>query len=161
LKYFSILLLLASCGHSDHWEVSHIQTGNASYDSSKLVYPAQNPVSGVDLEILKVAGEMHAYLQVHSQIIPAYLGNPKEAFVTLYIDQQPFFGVAARHEGGQRLLLSPELQTLLFEALEKNKSVKIELEGFSAVVQPEDFPKYLGELSSPPFRNPFYLPVRI
>jgi hypothetical protein len=160
--YCALLLLwLCSCGKRDNWQVSYIQTGNRSYDSSKLTYFSADPVNGVDLEILKVEDQLRAYLHVHTQTIPSYLGNPKEAFVTLYIEGQPFFGVAARHEGGQRVLLSPELQATLLEALQERKNVTIALEGFSTLILAENFKNHLKAFGSVPMRNPFHFPVSL
>jgi len=154
-----VVLLLSSCSSSDSWAVSYLDGKGRS--SSKLVYAARDIVNGVDLEFLRVGEELHTYLQVHSQMIPAFNGNAKEALVTFNINGTTHSGVAYRHEGGQRILLPEPLQNLLIEALKENKSVKIELQGYQATIEPGEFHKRLGDLNSNPIRNPFNIPLNL
>ena len=156
-----LLLLLCSCAQNDNWTVSHIQTGNEAFNSSKLEFPAHDTVNGIDLEFLCVQGKTHAYLQVHSQTIPAYQGNPKESIVSLQIGETTFSDTAHRHQGGQRLLLSDALQEHLLKALNENKSVIIRLEGYKTIVDAEQFSKHFEEFQSSPIRNPFQLPFKL
>jgi len=155
------LFLLCSCTQNDNWAVNHIQTGNEAFNSSKLSFPTHDAVNGIDLEFLCVQGKVHAYLQVHSQTIPPYQGNPKEAVVTLQMGETTFSGIAHRHEGGQRLLLSDSLQEHLLKALKENKSVTIRLEGYKTVVAAEQFSEHFEEFQGSPIRNPFQLPFKL
>ena len=155
------LLLLCSCAQNDNWTVDHIQTGNEAFSSSKLSFPTHDAVNGIDLEFLRVEGQLHTYLQVHSQAIPPYQGNPKEALVTLQMGETTFSGIAHRHEGGQRLLLSNPLQEYLLKALQDQTSVTIRLEGYKTVVATEQFLEHFAEFQGSPIRNHFQLPFKL
>lgn len=155
------LLLLCSCVQKDNWMVSHIKTGSEAFNSSKLSFPTQDAVNGIDLEFLCVEGKVHTYLQIHSQTIPAYRGNPKEALVTLQMGEETFSDVAHRHEGGQRLLLSDISQQHLLKALQDKTSVTIRLEGYKAIVASEQFLEHFKEFQDSPIRNPFQLPFKL
>jgi len=138
-----------------------MQTGDAAYDSTKLLYAAKDPVNGVDLEMLQIGGALIAYLQVHSQVVPPYRGNGKEALVTLKVDDQVTSGIAERHEGGQRLRLTRDLQEQLLEALQAQKSVQLQLEGYQAFISAEDFPEHFKTFQKTKVRNPFQLPFKL
>lgn len=123
-----------------------MQTGSRAFNSSKLFFPSSDSLSGIDLEFLSFQGKIYAYLQVHFQAIPPYQGNPKEALVTLQIEEKTFTGIGYRHEGGQRLLLSLPLQEQLLSALKNRQSVTIRLEGYKVTVVGNQFPEHFKGL---------------
>lgn len=163
MKYLLIpvLIFLAACAKTNNWAVSHIQTGDAEFDSSKLSFPTHDAVNGIDLEMLCIHGQVRSYLQVHSQTVPPYQGNLKKALVTLQIGDETFTETAFRHEGGQRIRLSATLQDRLLAALKENKSVTIRLEGFKTVISAEEFLNRFKEFQGSPIKNPFQLPFKL
>jgi hypothetical protein len=116
-----------------------MRTGNTAYDSSKLCYRSADALNGIDLEFLNTHNALRLYLSVHAQPIPPYQGNPKQARVTLLVGEQKVECIAARHEGGGRLLLPEEFQETLIEIFKKNQLVTIELEGYTAQIDPAQF----------------------
>lgn len=156
-----LLFVLAGCAKTDNWAVDRIQAGDKQFDSAKLSFPTQDIVNGVDLELLCIQGKIRSYLQVHSQTIPPYQGDPKAALVLLQVGDETFAGIAFRHEGGQRVRLSENLQDRIISALKENKSVTIRLEGYKAVVSSQEFGKHFEEIQNFPIKNPFQLPFKI
>lgn len=150
-----LLLSFLSCNQSDSWQISRIETGTPKFDSSKLTYHSPDRSNGIDLEMLHTHQSLHFYLQVHSQTIPAYQGNPKEALVNITIGETKHALVAPRHEGGQRLLLPDSAHDIIITALKANQPIKIELEGYSASIDPAQFSEYFNEMQHPSlFRLP-------
>jgi len=156
-----LLLFLFSCQSSNSWEVSHIQTGNKSYNSARLSYPVHDIVNGVAVEMICAQGHVNTYLEVHSQTIPAYEGNPKEALVVMKIAGKSIKGIAYRHEGGQRLSLPLDLHELLITSLQNKQPVTIVLEGYYTKIDPEQFSEQYAQLHAEPFTNPFQLPFKL
>jgi hypothetical protein len=152
---------MTACTKSTPWQADHIHTGDAAYNSTKLSYPARDHVNGADLEMLLIGNSITSYLQVHSQTIPPYRGNPKEALVSIKVDDQVFSGVAQRHEGGQRVRLTLDLQEQLIQALQTKKSVQLQLEGYQSLIMADDFPKQFKKFQETPIRNPFQLPFKL
>ena len=157
-----LLLLLCSCGQNHRqnhcWALGYQKTGNAAYDSSKLCYRSADPINGIDLEFLHTRGALNLYLTVHAGPIPPYQGNPKQALVIFLIEKEKIECIAARHEGGGRLLLPPEIQETLVETFKKNESVLIQLEGYVAKIDPAHFLKNFTKMQkSTPLDIPFKL----
>lgn len=151
-------ILLFGCSKSDNWNVSHVRTGDKAYNSSKLSFAASDPINGIDVEMLKMQNSFRTYLQVHSHMIPAYKDNPKEAFVSLESEDGSVNGLAIRHEGGQRLLLSDVHQKFLLSHLIEKKPVTIRVEGYSITLNAENFSEHYEELQSPSLTIPFRIP---
>jgi hypothetical protein len=160
-KILFLCLFLFACGSQNSWEVSHLKTGNAESQSSRLSYPVQDIVNGIGIEMICVQGLVNTYLEVHSQTVPPYQGNPKEALIILKIEGKTYQGIAARHEGGQRVSLPPQLHKLLIEALQLRQPVTVMLEGYFATLEPKEFAEQYRELQAPPLKNPFQLPFRL
>jgi hypothetical protein len=158
---FFLLLFLSACESSKTWEVSHIQAGHKESISSRLSYPIRDIVNGIAVEMICAQGRVNTYLEVHAQTIPPYQGNPKEALVIMKVKDKTFQGIAARHEGGQRISLPPQLHQLLIESLQLNEPVTVMLEGYFTTLDPKEFPEQYQELQTLPIKNPFQLPFKI
>lgn len=154
-----LLLLLCSCAASHTWQISHLQTGSPDFDSSRIVCPSSNPVSGIDLELTRTDGQIFAHLHVHTETTLPYDENPKEALVRLSTPDHTFSGIAYRHEGGQRLLLPDALKDPLVQALTQGKDVTIELIGYRSLISAQGFAEAYASLQKTPFRNPLQPPV--
>lgn len=149
-----ILLLLASCAREDNWRVSYIRTGDADFNSSKLTYLSH----GIDLELMQTPIGFRSYLKVHSHPAAPHQGNPKKAFVSMQTEKDFLQDVAARHEGGQKIVLPPSLEEFLLTSLKEGKSVTIEISGYKITISPEAFEKRFHEMQNPPLHSPFHLP---
>jgi hypothetical protein len=135
---FSLFLLfLFSCQTKSAWHVTHL----SDTDSTRLSYAVQDIVNEVGVQICLIEGQMTTHLEVHSQMIPPYLGNPEEALVKMHIEGKQVSGVARRHDGGQRLTLPLHLQESLVESLKAGKNVILHLEGFSTKLDARQFPQ--------------------
>ncbi len=151
MKYLPlILLLLTSCASKDPWQVSYIQTGDFHYNSSKLSFQAKDRSAGIDVEMIYLQNTLYTYLYVHHQLIPPVQDNPKIAAITLETCDETFSGLGIRHEGGQKVQLSPELQQVLIHNLKEGKSVTVRLQGFSAELPSEKFTTYFKKLQKSP-----------
>ncbi len=153
------LFLLCSCGTQSSWQVSHLQTGNSAFDSSRVLFSSNDPVNGLDVELIRSDGQIFAYLQVHTQETIPYEDNPKEAIVRLIMQDKTIESIAHRHEGGQRLLLTEPLKQTLLDALKLEKDVTIELMGYRTTLSGKGFLDSYAALQKTPLRNPLQPPV--
>jgi hypothetical protein len=156
-----LLFFLFACQQSKSWEVSHVNAGSKEGGSARLSYPVRDTVNDIGIEMICAQGLVNTYLEVHSQTVPAYQGNPKEALVIMKIEGKTFQGIASRHEGGQRISLPPQLHQLLIESLQLHQPVTIMLEGYFITLEPKEFPERYRELQTPPLKNPFQLPFKL
>lgn len=154
-----ILLVLAlfGCATSSPWNVSYLQGAG----SSRLSSPAHDRVNGVGVEMVYTQNSLRTYLEVHSQTIPPYHGNDKEAIITLKTTDQTFHAIAHRHAGGQRLLLPADLQQILIDNLLSNQPVTIELQGYRETLSPEHFSDKYHRIKKPSLNVPIQLPFKI
>jgi hypothetical protein len=152
-------LFLVGCATKGNWKLSHVQSGSAKFNSSKLTYLASDKLNGIDLEILCTQTSSHAFVNVHSHPIKPYKGDPKVAYLTVRIGEESIPCLAARHEGGHRLLLPQEIQDAIIQALYEQKTIVLETSGYKSELEPQDFSKKYQKLKKPPsFSNPFHLP---
>ncbi len=161
MKLFTlfILSLLASCSHSDPWAFNRIDSGDPQFNSTKLTYYSQDPINGIDLEFTHTCDAIRTYLNVHSLPIPPSKEDPKATKGHLTIGSDSFSFLAYRHEGGQRLLLPPEIAERIIAGLRECKSIQIKVPGYSVAIEGKEFEKKFGQLGHTPLlRNPFHLP---
>ncbi len=154
------LLIFAGCNSKDRWSTHYVQADETQYASSKITYPALDKVNGMDVEMLMTQGKLYTYIHVHSQTLPVDPHNPKEIKLHIKTEEKIVEGIAYRHEGGQRALLSEALQTALIDALTKEKNVTLEVAGFSTELSSETFSDHFQELEKTPVKNPFHLPFK-
>ena len=157
-EWIPLCFVLACCTQTTDWNVSYLTAGSKEFNSAKLFLPAKDPVNGMDVEFLQTKLGVRAYLQVHSHPTVPYEGNTHETWVRLKTDQDQLNGPAVRHEGGQRIFLSPPMQEFLLSSLKKGKVVVIELTGYKATVSAQGFKKEFEEMQNPPFNFPIHLP---
>ncbi len=159
-SFFILGLLLASCGSSSHWVSDQIHSEQKQHCSTKLCYLSQDPVHGIDLELVQTQEQLRAYLVVHSTPVPAYQKDPKQALLKITINSETSASPIYRFEGGQRFLLPPELACPLIEALKNNHEVSLSLSGYRTLIKPEDFSSKFEHFQHPfPLQNPFHLPL--
>ncbi len=154
-----LLVLLSACRHSDRWAYNQIESGDKQFNSTKLSHHTSDLVNGLDLEFMRIAGEIRTYLNIHSLPIPSSKEDPKttSGFLTIGSEKHPF--QAFRHEGGQRLLLPKEISELIIQALSHNLPVHIKVFGYSSTITAEGFePKFQKMMKDSHLQNPFHLP---
>lgn len=157
----AVLLALCACSRSDHWAMDRIETGDKDFDSSKLAYRSPDPLRGIDLEFIRTKEALRLFIAVHSQPVPASVENPKEAKVWLTVGEKREVFSAARHEGGQRLLLPDLLCDAIVSALKAGKTVTLSLQGYTSKIEPKEFSAHFKKLDKPPLFSPSLLKARL
>jgi hypothetical protein len=150
---------LSACQNRDRWAYNQIESGDKKFNSTKLSHFTSDLVNGLDLEFMRIAGEVRTYLNVHSLPIPSSKEDPKttSGFLTIGSEKYPF--QACRHEGGQRLLLPQDISNILIEALSNNQTVHIKVFGYASSITAEGFePKFQKMMKDSHLQNPFHLP---
>lgn len=155
------LLILASCQSDSPWRVSHVEGSRPKFASVRLSYATKDIVNGVGVEIVCTQGALRTYVDVYSQQIPPYQENENQAKVSLITAETTTETTAHRHEGGQRLTLTQDVQQLLIEALLQGKPVTLQLEGYATTLDPERFKEAYDKLQTSPFKNHFQLPFKL
>jgi hypothetical protein len=160
LCLFALLTaMLTSCRSGSRWSLDRVESGSSAFNSTKLIFPAGDPIHGIDVEFLNTSKNLYVYLNVHSTPIPALKDDPKHAFVILTIGSEKHRFEAVRREGGQRLLLPEEAVNLLIGSLQKDLPIEIKISGYSAQLTASDFSEKFKKMQQNPlFPNPFHLP---
>lgn len=161
IKKLAVLLFLWGCQSSPTWVVSHQEGAEKQFESARLTYPVRDKVNEVAVEMIYAKESTRTYLSVLSHKIPPYQGNPKEARVTLKIADQTLQGVAYRHQGGQRASLPQELQEVLIQHLLAGTPVTVQLDGYSTILEPEQFALSYQEMQKMPLNIPVQLPFKL
>jgi hypothetical protein len=149
----SALFLLSGCAKREAWEVSTIRTGD-EHHSSKLSCASRDPVNGIDLDFLMVAGELSVYLTVHSRPVPSYPLDEKTALVKLVSEDRKKIFLAIRREGGQRLLLPESIHAFILDSLKQGKPLLVQVCGYQAKIEPNNFNKQYHEFLEPSSLKP-------
>jgi hypothetical protein len=156
-----LFLFLWGCTPSSEWLVSHQKGSQKEFNSSRLSYPIRDKVNGIGVEMVYVKNSLRTYLEVHSQTIPPYKNNSKEALVRIKTAEKTIHGIAHRHEGGQRATLPSHLQEIVVDNLIKGSKVTLELIGYSTTLEPRDFALAYQEMQKAPINIPIQLPFKI
>lgn len=159
--HYLLLLFLCGCSASPTWQVSHQKGSQKEFDSSRLSYPLHDKVNGIGVEMVFVKNSLRTYLEVHSQTIPPYRNNPKEALVKITAGEKTHHGIVHRHQGGQRVTLPEELQDVVVSYLLEGSPVKLELIGYSTMLQPSDFSLAYQQLKEKPLNLSIQFPFKL
>lgn len=155
------LLLFCGCQSTKSCDVVHLDGADPAFSSARLTFPIRDKVHGIGVHMISTPGQISTYLEVHLQTIPPYRGDPKEGLVKITMNGKTLRSTAYRHEGGQRLSLSPEMNYLLIEALQNHHPVTLELEGYSTTLDPQDFSEQYEKLQTAPLKNRLQLPFKL
>lgn len=155
------LVLLCGCGTPSAWQLSRQEGSREEFNSARLSYPVRDRVNGVGVEMVYTLNSFRTYLEVHSQIIPPHLGNPKEAAVRMKTPLTTICAIAHRHQGGQRLSLPQELHDTLVSHLLQGTPVTIELVGYSTTLQPSDFAIAYQKMQKKSLNIPIQIPFKL
>lgn len=132
-------MIFISCSSKGHWQHTSMNSGSTLHSSTRLSYAPPSSSSKLQLEIMQYKGEKRGYLCSSSHPIPCLEGNPKQAFVTLKIQDEVFSYIAIRHEGGQRVLLPSTAIEKILSSLEKGEKATLEVPGAKIILLPEGF----------------------
>ena len=157
----SVLLHLCGCRSDNSWAFSRIDSQETQFNSTKLTFASQDPIHGIDLELVSINQQLHLYLNVHSVPIPSLKTDPQYAAVRITIGtQESQLFEALRREGGQRLLLPETAMHLIIDSLKNHIPVHIAIHGYQTSIEPTGFLKYYQQMHKQPlFQNPFHLPI--
>lgn len=144
-----LAILFSSCNRSDPWRNLSIKTGNANFNSSKLLYPATNFSHDLEIEFLYTAQRLHAYINVYSETIPPHQGDDKVAALSLAVKDHHYEILVDRLAGGQRLKIPEESLTFFINLLEKHSYVILGLkDGYKTRINAKDFKKHFKILKA-------------
>jgi|GEM_PF-2789930 len=135
------LLLFASCQRHSQWQCTHVK--ETACESSRILYRSEDPVQGIDIEMIHTDGELSTYLQVHSE--PLFV-TEKTSPVVIKSIRGEMSSMATSHRGAQRVRLNDDLQTELISALKEGYLVDIELSGYRETIDPSRFQKVFARL---------------
>lgn len=154
-------VLFCGCQSTKSCDVVHLDGADPAFNSARLSFPIRDKVHGIGVQMISTPGQISTFLEVYIQTIPPYQGNPKESLVKLKLNGRTLRGIAYRHEGGQRLTLSPEMNHFLIDALHNRHPVTLELEGYSTTLDPQDFSEQYAKLQTAPTKNRLQLPFKL
>lgn len=127
-------LAFVSCSSSSSpWYLEKSITSNASYNSSRLVFPVQDDARGVELEIVCGSYGSRMYLNVFSLPLQEY----SELILTIEGVEERFLIECL--QGGQRLLLHQDIAERIIDAFLADQSVAVVLGRYQSVFTPEGF----------------------
>jgi hypothetical protein len=137
-NYLLVLLLLGGCASSpDFWHADAIATGNALYDSSRLIY--DSPHSHLKLEFLKTGKDTAAYLFLDQFRFTPQSPDSRSTEVTFTIGETVLQESIYLREGRMRLKLSTELTERIIFALQEGKQVAIVANELKETIDPGSF----------------------
>ncbi|MBS0620780.1 MAG: hypothetical protein JSS61_04905 [Verrucomicrobia bacterium] len=125
----ALILFAAGCEKPTDWESSQITSHAKEHCSSRLYYCSQDPVGGIDVEVIETAEHLRAYLIIHSSPIPSERAIAHFDFGDKTLDS-PLHPL----QGGQRFLIPDAVQEILLASLRAGKSVQIKLAGYEALI---------------------------
>jgi hypothetical protein len=153
-----VLCLLTACTKQGQWSQEKIHSHCEAFTFSKVRGRSSNPVHGLDIEFIRFADNIKAYLIIHSTPIPCTICPGDKASLHIQIEQEDFAFHAERLEGGQRFLLTEEASELLIDTFLAGKDIIITLPGYRSFIQAEGFSKHFKKIERRTWENPFHLP---
>lgn len=137
------LFLLTSCYHAGpKWCLDLPREGCCQ--SGRLKFPAAEPCTGVNFEIIRSGEYNWGYLSVLSFAIPA--GEDAMTPVTITAGDQSFTFFARRLEGCQKLLLPDEGLDMIINWLMTGHTIHICFDRYQTTLYSQDFNRRYKEL---------------
>lgn len=126
----------------------HLDTGIDQFDSSRLAYLSSDKINGIDLEFFFIQDGLKSYLVTHSRPIPSSRDDSHLSQAVVQTQGKTHTFLIHRLKGGQKLLLTQEMQELLLSLLSRDEPLTLKLEGYQEVIQPGQFKSYLAKMGS-------------
>jgi len=152
------LCLLTACAKQGQWSQEKIHSHCEAFTFCKVHARSNDPVRGLDIEFIRFADGIKAYLIIHSTPIPCTICPSEKAPLHIQVDQEDFIFHADRLEGGQRFLLSQEACQFLIATFLAGKDAFITLPGYRSLIQAQGFSNYFYKIEKRTWENPFHLP---
>jgi len=106
-----------------------LKAGSQAFNSAKLLYPATNFSHDLEIEFLYTADQLHAYINVFLEAIPAYEHDEKSALIRIETKSGVHQLLVHRLSGGQRLKIPEDLLETFLSYFEQNSSLSLKLQG--------------------------------
>ncbi len=141
-----LTLLCWSCQTKENWSYEAVKNRLSKHGMARLVYPADTPTKGIELEIVRHGESLKGYLNLEQFSFPSLEENSQKTEVL--INQTPF--VFDRLAGGQRLTLSEESLDFIVESLTSGKNVTISVAHFFQEIPSRAFTSRMEKLLQKP-----------
>jgi len=106
---------------------------------AKAVLPALNTFNGLQGELLLIGTKLQLYLNALSLQIPYLPNDEMHAGVTIAIEDQEYYFIADRFEGGQKVLLSDDALQIIINALLEGYFIDISIGRYETTLSPDNF----------------------
>lgn len=88
IRLFFLFLLLAGCSNPSGWKYDEIVTGDATFDSTRLVY---SPLSGYPpfkIELFKMNGEIEGFVYITQHRLNPQADDPGKILISLQLEER-------------------------------------------------------------------------
>ncbi|HSW73181.1 MAG TPA: hypothetical protein VLG44_07250 [Chlamydiales bacterium] len=144
IKRLAIVFLFASCSSvKSDWSYQKMPASRSEFASKKLTCKGKNKFHGLEFELLHYQDKTKGYINIFSQKVPSHEGL---ASIALQIEEMAYEELVPLLKGEQKLLLSDKIIDLIVTALKEGKKVKVSLEGYEDVLEPQDFITHIKKL---------------
>lgn len=114
-----------------------IATGEAQFDSSRLVYTT--PASHLNVEFLRIGDGIHGTIALDRFSFTPLKNDPRSTDLVLAINGENFNYTIPLRKGGMKAALTPEITAKIILALQEGKEVAILVAGASQILTPQSF----------------------
>lgn len=134
-----MLFLTLGCSQKQSWQLDSIASGNAIFDSARLIY-ADAGQSPLRLEIIRLGEEEEGFISLLRYRFTS------SAETACFIEAQFVINGECRQarlpllEGSMKLRIPPSVTEKLIEALQEGHKIDILLDGFKQEIDPTGFP---------------------
>ncbi len=133
-------LLLFGCSTETPWELSSIPAGEKAFDSARLCYAPEDPLSGMSLELYYSNGNVVGYLSSSSRRFTQKTAEIRFGSETITVSLDI-------HEGQMRAHLPDQCTVRAIRALQEGQSVSIMIGSQAQVFRPERFATLYHQLT--------------
>lgn len=135
---FTLFFLFLSCQCQPLWIFEKTVTCRSDFNSGVLFYPAEDPITNLELEITQTGSGLYAYINVFAcPILSTTQDHQVEVSVTINSEENCF--LADILTGGQRLLLPDDARDLIIGALLDGMAVDVRAGPYRQNVSPDGF----------------------
>lgn len=151
LLLLSLIFFLSACAPDcRRWEIDVTdETCLPLYNSGRMSL-ATGPCDNLELELDRGSSGLRMYINVFAMALPHSQEDDQKTNVNVEILDETWTVLAERLQGGQRLLLPPEIADIIVDALLSNQLVNISVGRYHAEILSAGFKKHYDELLSIP-----------
>jgi|GEM_PF-2546417 len=153
------ILSFCSCNKHNQWVTQKVHADSKNFCSTKLSYPTENPLAGIDLELLKTEQTLDMFLAIHNRPIPSRPDSPNKIPLKIESKSRTLSTEVIRHAGGQKFTVEPSDREFILECLNSQEVISLVLPGYKTTIDPNGFLQSYERFIHPTsLRNPFHLP---